>query len=84
MKEQPDPKTGKKLTQEQVVLKSVKSILEGLLAKGGSLNKLGKLSILNNKVLEDQDVTSLTYKELKDILQFIVRLAPKTGQLDLV
>lgn len=71
VKEQPDPKTGKKLTQEQVVLKSVKSILEGLLAKGGSLNKLGKLSILNNKVLEDQDVTSLTYKELKDILQFI-------------
>jgi len=25
----------------------------------GSLNKLGKLAILNNKVLEDQDVTSL-------------------------
>ena len=42
-----------------------------MLAKGGSLNKLGKLSILNNKVLEDQDVTSLTYKELKDILSFI-------------
>ena len=71
VKEQPDPKTGKKLTPEQVVLKEIKSILEGLLAKGGSLNKLGKLSILNNKVLEDQDVTSLTYKELKDILQFI-------------
>ena len=71
VKEQPDPKTGKKLTPEQVVLKEIKSILEGLLAKGGSLNKLGKLSILNNKVLEDQDVTSLTYKELKDILSFI-------------
>ena len=71
VKEQPDPKTGKKLTPEQVVLKDIKSILEGLLAKGGSLNKLGKLSILNNKVLEDQDVTSLTYKELKDILSFI-------------
>ena len=71
VKEHPDPKTGKKLIPEQVVLKDIKSILEGLLAKGGSLNKLGKLSILNNKVLEDQDVTSLTYKELKDILSFI-------------
>ena len=71
VKEQPDQKTGKTLTPEQVVLKDIKSILEGLLAKGGSLNKLGKLSILNNKVLEDQDVTSLTYKELKDILSFI-------------
>ena len=71
VKEQPDPQSGKKLTQEQVVLKSIKNILEGLLAKGGSLNKLGKLSVLNNKVLEDQDVTSLTYKELKDILSFI-------------
>ena len=71
VKEQPDPKTGKKLTQEQVVLRSIKNILEGLLAKGGNLNKLGKLSILNNKVLEDQDVTSLTYKELEDILSFI-------------
>ena len=71
MKEQPDPKTGKKLTQEQVVLRSIKNILEGLLAKGGNLNKAGKLSVLNNKVLEDQDVTSLTYDELKDILQFI-------------
>lgn len=71
VKEQPDPKTGKKLTPEQVILKEIKSILEGLLAKGGSLNKLGKLAILNNKVLEDQDVISLTYMELKDILQFI-------------
>lgn len=71
VKEQPDPKTGKRLAPEQVVLKEIKSILEGLLAKGGSLNKLGKLSILNNKVLEDQDVTSLTYKELEDILSFI-------------
>lgn len=71
VKEQPDPKTGKKLTQEQVVLRSIKNILEGLLAKGGNLNKASKLSALNNKVLEDQDVTSLTYDELKDILQFI-------------
>ena len=71
VKEIPDPQTGKKLTKEKVVLRSIKNILEGLLAKGGSLNKAGKLAVLNNKVLDDQDVTSLTYTELKDILLFI-------------
>lgn len=71
VKEKPDSKTGKKLTKEKVILKNIKDILEGLLARGGSLNKASKLAVLNNKVLDDQDVTSLTYKELKDILQFI-------------
>ena len=38
---------------------------------GGGLNKAEKIEILTRKVLEDQDVTSLTYDELKYILQFI-------------
>ena len=71
VKETLDPKTGKKLAPERVVLKSIKDILEGLLTRAGSLNKAGKLAVLNSKVLDDQDVTSLTYKELEDILQFI-------------
>ncbi len=66
-----EPKTGKKIAPEQVVIRSIKDILEGLLTKGGSLNKAGKLAILNNKILDDQDVTSLTYKELKEILVFV-------------
>lgn len=71
IKETVDPETGKTLSQEEVVLDNIKKILLGLLTKSGSVNKAGKLAILNNKVLEDQDVTSLTYKELKDILKFI-------------
>ncbi len=71
VKETLDPKTGRKVSPEKVVLKNIKDILEGLLTRGGSLNKAGKLAVLNNKVLGDQDVTSLTYDELKDILQFI-------------
>ncbi|MCF0217185.1 MAG: N-6 DNA methylase [Fibrobacteraceae bacterium] len=71
VKERPEPKTGKKLSPEKIILNSIKEILEGLLAQSGSLNKAGKLSILNNKVLDDQDVRSLTYKELEDILSFI-------------
>ena len=71
VKETIDPTTGKKVSPEKVVLKGIKDILEGLLARGGGLNKAGKLAVLNTKVLCDQDVTSLTYKELEDILQFI-------------
>lgn len=66
-----DPSTGHTLSKEQVVIRNIKSILEGLLTKSGSLNKASKLSILNTKVLNDQDVTSLTYEELKSILSFI-------------
>lgn len=62
---------GKLMQPEQIVLKNIQSILSGLLSKSGSLNKAGKLSILNNKVLEDQDVISLSYQELRDILGFI-------------
>lgn len=71
VKETLDPKKGKKIPPEKVILKNVKDILEGLLTRGGSLNKASKLAILNNKVLGDQDVTSLTYHELKGILEFI-------------
>lgn len=71
IKETIDSKTGEILTPEKVVLKSIQDILEGLLTRGGSLNKAGKLAVLNNKVLGDQDVKSLTYRELTDILQYI-------------
>ena len=64
-------KSGKELNPEQVILKNIKEILEGLLSQGGDLNKVGKLAILNNKVLEDQDVTSLSYQELKALLAYI-------------
>ena len=71
VKETIDPETGRTMSREEVLLDSTKKILLGLLTKSGSVNKAGKLAILNNKVLEDQDVTSLTYRELKEILQFI-------------
>lgn len=77
IKETINPKTGKTLKSEDVVLNNIKDILEGLLTKSGSLNKASKLAILNNKVLDDQDVTSLTYEELTDILKFIdVNIVP--------
>ncbi|MCG3709108.1 HsdM family class I SAM-dependent methyltransferase [Aliarcobacter butzleri] len=71
IKETINPKTGKPLNPENVVINNIKNILEGLLTKSGSINKASKLAILNNKVLDDQDVQSLTYKELSDILKFI-------------
>lgn len=71
VKETLDPKTGKKKSPEKVILKNIKDILEGLLTRGGDLNKASKLAILNKKVLGDQDVRNLTYEELKDILTFI-------------
>ncbi|WP_127009800.1 class I SAM-dependent DNA methyltransferase [Veillonella sp. CHU110] len=69
-----DPNTGNNLSPEKVVINNIKSILSGLLSKSGDitdLNKAGKLSVLNNKVLDDQDITTLTYEEIKDILEFI-------------
>ena len=71
VKETLNSKTGKNINPEDVVINSIKDILEGLLTKGGSINKASKLAILNNKVLDDQDVQSLTYKELSDILKYI-------------
>lgn len=69
-----DPNTGKTLSKEKILIINIKNILSGLLSKSGDisdLNKAGKLSILNNKILDDQDITNLTYEELKDILSFI-------------
>ena len=71
IKETINPNTGKPLLSNEVVLNNIKNILEGLLTKSGSLNKASKLAILNNKVLDDQDVQNLTYKELSDILKYI-------------
>lgn len=71
LKEGISPENGKTISPEKIIIKNMKDILEGLLTKSGSLNKAGKLAILNNKVLTSQDVTSLTYDELKEILEFI-------------
>ena len=51
VKETLNPKTGKKMSPEKVILKNIKDVLEGLLTRGGDLNKAGKLAVLNNKVL---------------------------------
>jgi len=71
IKETIESKTGKTLSKEQVVFRDIKDILEGLLTRSGSINKASKLAILNNKVLDDQDISSLTYEEIKQILKFI-------------
>ncbi|AWI26333.1 HsdM family class I SAM-dependent methyltransferase [Flavobacterium pallidum] len=71
VKETINASTGKSLKSADVVLNGIKNILEGLLTKSGSLNKASKLAVLNNKVLDDQDIQSLTYAELSDILKFI-------------
>ena len=69
-----DPVTGKTLSQEKIIIKDIKNILSGLLSKNNdvdTLNKAGKLSVLSSKVLDDQDIASLTYDELQKILEFI-------------
>lgn len=72
---------GHKLDKTAVVIKGITSILSGLLAKDlavdsklsneAKLNKADKVSIINRKVLEDQDVASLPYDDLKQILSYI-------------
>ena len=66
-----DPNTGKTITPEMVIIRNIKNILEGLLTRSGSINKAGKLSILNSKILDDQDIVSLTYQEFRNILSYI-------------
>ncbi len=68
-----DPTTGQEISPAKVVLNSIKSILEALLTQSGDVNsnKASKLTILNKKVLGDQDIENLTYAELKDILSYI-------------
>jgi len=65
-----DP-SGKELSQEKVVLKNIRNILEGLLAQSRTLEKAGKLSKINDYVLDAQSVTNLTYDELVSILEDI-------------
>lgn len=74
IKESIDPDTGCVLTPEKIIIRDMKAILSGLLARSGEisdLNKAGKLSILSNKVLDDQDISNLNYNELIEILEFI-------------
>lgn len=59
------------LTPQAQVLNNINKILSGLLSKSDSINKTGKLSIITNKILSDQDVLTLSYEELTDILQYI-------------
>lgn len=56
---------------EKIVIKNIKNILLELLTKNDNLNNTSKLLELNNNLLDDNDISKLTYKELKDILSFI-------------
>lgn len=63
---------GNQVQPEQIILNNIKTILSGLLSqKDKTINKAGKLSILTQHVLEDQDVMNLSYEELQDILDYI-------------
>ena len=79
IKETIDRETGQNLTKVQVIIKGITDILSGLLAKDfeeddnseSRLNKAEKISALNRRVLEDQDVQNLNYEDFKQILGFI-------------
>lgn len=74
-----DRENGQGLTKVQVIIKGITDILSGLLAKDfeeddnseSKLNKAEKISALNRRVLEDQDVQNLNYEDFKQILGFI-------------
>ena len=74
-----DREKGQRLTKVQVIIKGITDILSGLLAKDfeeddnseSRLNKAEKISALNRRVLEDQDVQNLNYEDFKQILEFI-------------
>lgn len=62
----------KKISPQFQVLSGIKRILSGLLNEpDASINKYSKISILTNKVLDDQDIMTISYKDLVDILDFI-------------
>ena len=79
IRESIDRETGQKLTKVQVIIKGIADILSGLLARDfeeddnseSRLNKAEKISALNRRVLEDQNVQSLNYEDFKQILGFI-------------
>ncbi len=74
-----DRENGQRLTKVQVIIKGIADILSGLLARDfeeddnseSRLNKAEKISALNRRVLEDQDVQNLNYEDFKQILGFI-------------
>lgn len=74
-----DRENGQRLSKVQVIIKGITDILSGLLARDfeedddseSRLNKAEKISALNRRVLEDQDVQNLSYKDFKQILEFI-------------
>ena len=74
-----DRENGQRLTKVQVIIKGITDILSGLLSKDfeeddnseSRLNKAEKISALNRRVLEDQDVQNLNYDDFKQILGFI-------------
>lgn len=80
LKSQPSPDDGRMMSETEVLLRSMREILAGLLAKSPSgrispddrnLFKLEKLGILNRHVLEDQDIVSLPYEDFISMLEFI-------------
>ena len=56
---------GKKLQPNQIVIQGIQRILSGLLSRSQTLNKAGKLAILNNKVF--YQYLSLYFKGGDDI-----------------
>lgn len=58
-----------RLLSTSQIISGIKDILTQMLSK--NLNKAQKLSILDTKVLNDQDVRNLSPKEMVDILDFI-------------
>lgn len=72
-------KDGQTLTKTRVVLRNITDILTGLLERDfteaddseSKMNKADKLSLLNRKVLETQDIQNLPYEDLKKILEYI-------------
>ena len=72
-------KDGQMLTKTRVVLRNITDILTGLLERDfteaddseSKMNKADKLSLLNRKVLETQDIQNLQYEDLKEILEYI-------------
>ena len=53
------------MSPEKVILKNIRDVLEGLLTRGGDLNKAGKLAVLNNKVLETKMLQALPIQNSK-------------------
>jgi len=62
---------GKELKPEKVIFREIRLILEGLLSQTETLEKAGKLSIINDKVLKAQCITDIPYIELKNLLEDI-------------